>query len=105
MRKNFEFEPSEFVCYLALGIWCLHGMTNLSEDSNAGKSFSILVSEKHQGRRLDQFLSQTPLNLSRSQAKNLIEKHLIFLNQKQTKPSAHVKTGDRVSGSLPGPEP
>jgi len=70
-----------------------------------GKQFSISVTERESGKRLDQFLSQTPLNLSRSQAKNLIEKRLIFLNQKQTKPSAHVKTGDRVSGSLPGPEP
>ena len=80
-------------------------MTNLSKDNNAGKSFSILVSEKHHGRRLDQFVSGTILNLSRSQAKNLIEKHLIFLNQKPTKPGAHVKTGDRVSGSRPEPEP
>jgi 23S rRNA pseudouridine1911/1915/1917 synthase len=70
-----------------------------------GKHFSINVTERESGRRLDQFLSQTNPNLSRSQAKNLIEKHLIFLNQKPTKPSAHVKTGDIVSGSLPGPEP
>jgi 23S rRNA pseudouridine1911/1915/1917 synthase len=80
-------------------------MTNLSKDSNAGRSFSILVSEKHYGRRLDQFLSGTHLNLSRSQAKNLVEKHVIFLNQRPTKPSAHVKAGDIVSGSLPEPEP
>jgi 23S rRNA pseudouridine1911/1915/1917 synthase len=70
-----------------------------------GKHFSINVTERESGRRLDQFLSQTNPNLSRSQAKNLIEKHLIFLNQKPTKPSAHVKTGDIVSGSLPEPEP
>ncbi len=70
-----------------------------------GKHFSINVTERESGRRLDQFLSGSHLNLSRSQAKNLIEKHLIFLNQKPTKPSAHVKTGDGVSGSLPGPEP
>jgi 23S rRNA pseudouridine1911/1915/1917 synthase len=70
-----------------------------------GSSFSICVTQKDLGRRLDQFLSGTNLNLSRSQAKNLVEKHLIFLNQKPTKPSAHVKTGDIVSGSLPEPEP
>jgi len=80
-------------------------MTNLSKDSNAGKSFSVLVSEKHHGRRLDQFLSGISLNLSRSQAKHLVEKRLIFLNRKPTKPSAHVRTGDTVSGSLPEPEP
>jgi len=80
-------------------------MTHLLKDNDGGKSFSILVSEKYHGRRLDQFLSGATLDLSRSQAKNLIEKHLVFLNQKPTKPGAHVKTGDRVSGSLPKPEP
>jgi 23S rRNA pseudouridine1911/1915/1917 synthase len=80
-------------------------MTHSFKDNNGDKSFSILVSEKHHGKRLDQFLAGAHLNLSRSQAKNLIEKHLIFLNQKPTKPSAHVKTRDRISGSLPGPEP
>jgi 23S rRNA pseudouridine1911/1915/1917 synthase len=80
-------------------------MTRLSEDNNTGKSFSILVSEKHRGRRFDQFLSETHLNLSRSRAKNLVEKHLILLNQRPTKPSAHVKTGDEVSGFLPEAKP
>ena len=70
-----------------------------------GSSFSIRVTQKDLGRRLDQFLSGTNLNLSRSQAKHLVEKHLIFLNQKPAKPSAHLKSGDIVSGSLPEPEP
>jgi len=78
------------------------GPENLFEH---GKHFSINVTERESGRRLDQFLSGIHLNLSRSQAKNLIEKHLIFLNQKPTKPSARVRTGEIVSGSLPGPEP
>ncbi len=78
-------------------------MTQLSEESN-GKSFRIRVSSRGAGRRLDQFLSETNLKLSRSQAKNLIQKHLVTLNQKPTKPSAHVKTGDTVSGTLPQPE-
>jgi 23S rRNA pseudouridine1911/1915/1917 synthase len=77
----------------------------MTKDNNAGKSFSIRVSENYQGRRLDQFLSEANLNLSRSRAKNLIEKHLIFLNQKPTKPSARVRPGDTVSGFLPEPEP
>lgn len=79
-------------------------MTNLSKNDNGGKSFSIRVSEKYRGKRLDQFLSEANLNLSRSHAKNLIEKHLIFLNRKPTKPSAHPRTGDIVSGFLPEPE-
>ncbi len=80
-------------------------MTNLSEEKNGGKSFTIRVSPKGAGRRLDQFLSETNLKLSRSQAKNLIQRHLVFLNQKPAKPSAHVKTGDVLSGTLPEPEP
>lgn len=70
-----------------------------------GKHLSITVTERWSGRRLDQFLSETHLNLSRSQAKSLIEKHHIFLNQKPTKPSAHIKAGDTVSGTLPKPSP
>jgi 23S rRNA pseudouridine1911/1915/1917 synthase len=78
------------------------GPENLFEQ---GKHFSITVTKRGEGRRLDRFLSERNLNLSRSQAKNLVEKHLILLNQKPTKPSAHVKTGDIVSGSLPQLKP
>ncbi len=78
------------------------GLENLFEP---GRHFSLQVTAKSQGRRLDQFLSETNLNLSRSQAKNLIQKHLIFLNQKPTKPSTHLRMGDLVSGSLPEPKP
>jgi len=80
-------------------------MTNLPKNNNRGKSFSIHVSEKVQGKRLDQFLSEADVGLTRSQAKNLIEKHLILLNRNPTKPSAHVRVADIVSGSLPEPEP
>jgi 23S rRNA pseudouridine1911/1915/1917 synthase len=80
-------------------------MRNLLTENEAGKHFSIQGSKKDEGRRLDQFLSETHLNLSRSQAKSLIEKHHIFLNQKPTKPSAHIKAGDTVSGTLPKPSP
>lgn len=70
-----------------------------------GKHFSITVTERERGRRLDQFLSETHLNLSRSRAKNLIEKHLILLNQRPTKPGAHVKSSDVISGLLPEARP
>ena len=74
------------------------------ENQEKGKPFSILVATRDQGRRLDQFLSEADLNLSRSHAKNLIQKHHILLNQKPTKPSAHLKAGDMISGNLPMPE-
>ncbi len=80
-------------------------MINRSEENNGGKSFTIRVPQKGEGRRLDQFLSEANPKLSRSQAKNLIQKHLVFLNQKPTKPSARVKEDDIVSGALPHPEP
>src|SRR5512139_2154929 len=70
-----------------------------------GKHFSITVTERGSGTRLDQFLSASDLKLSRSQAKILIEKHQIILNQKPTKPSAHLKVGDTISGILPEPVP
>jgi 23S rRNA pseudouridine1911/1915/1917 synthase len=70
-----------------------------------GKHFSITVTKRDEGRRLDQFFSETDLNLSRSQAKKLIEAGNILLNQRPTKPSAHLKAGDRISGTLPQPKP
>ena len=66
------------------------------------KHFSLHVTDRNQGRRIDQFLSERDLNLTRSQAKRLIEAGVIFLNRKPAKPSIHVKAGDIVSGTLPG---
>jgi 23S rRNA pseudouridine1911/1915/1917 synthase len=63
------------------------------------------VAIKDQRKRLDQFLSETDLHVSRSQAKKLIEEGMVHLNQRPTKPSAHLKKGDIVSGVLPKPEP
>jgi 23S rRNA pseudouridine1911/1915/1917 synthase len=80
-------------------------MSNLFKENDQGKSFLIQISKKDQGKRLDQFLSKINLNLSRSQAKILIDKQHIFLNQKPTKPSVHIKAGDTVSGTLPEPSP
>jgi 23S rRNA pseudouridine1911/1915/1917 synthase len=78
------------------------GLKNLFDQ---GKYFSIQIPLKDQGRRIDQFLSETNLHLSRSQAKKLIEEGAILLNNQKTKPSAHIKSGDLISGRLPKPEP
>lgn len=67
--------------------------------------FSIHVEEKDQGKRIDRFLSEVISNLSRSQANKLIKSKAIFLNEKPTKPSAHLRAGDIISGSIPGVEP
>ncbi|OGP73408.1 MAG: RNA pseudouridine synthase [Deltaproteobacteria bacterium RBG_16_49_23] len=76
-------------------------MENLVEEST--KSFSIQVTEEGQGKRLDLFLAEANLSLSRSQAKHLIEQKMILLNQKPVKPSIHLKTGNVISGTLPQP--
>src|SRR5512139_258380 len=70
-----------------------------------GRDFAIIVSQGKEGVRLDQFLSQTDLGLSRSQAKKRIEEGSIRLNRNAAKPSVHVKAQDRVSGTLPEPQP
>ena len=75
------------------------------EASEGGQHFSLHVTATDQGKRLDQFLSQIDLVLSRSQAKNLIEERVILLNQKPAKPSVHLKQGDFISGTLPKPKP
>jgi 23S rRNA pseudouridine1911/1915/1917 synthase len=75
------------------------------KEDHEGKHFTIQVTAKDQGKRLDQFLSQTDFNLSRSQAKKLIEEKVILLNQKSAKPSVHLKQGDLISGTLPKPKP
>ena len=80
-------------------------MRILSTEDETGKHFSLDVAEKYQGRRLDQFLSEVDLNLSRSQAKKLIEAGNILLSQRPSKPSVHLKAGDVVSGILPQPRP
>lgn len=75
-----------------------------TERQEKGKPFSIVVSEKDQGKRLDQFLADTHLNLSRSQAKKWIEGGIIFLNDKSPKPSVHLKMEDKISGTFPQPK-
>jgi 23S rRNA pseudouridine1911/1915/1917 synthase len=70
-----------------------------------GFSFSLQVTVKDQGRRIDRFLSESGLNLSRSQAKHLIEQKMILLNRQPVKPSTHLKTGNVISGTLTQPSP
>jgi 23S rRNA pseudouridine1911/1915/1917 synthase len=75
------------------------------EEQPKGQPFSFSIMEKDRDKRLDQFLAEAGLPLSRSQAKRLIETKAILLNQKPVKPSHHVKTGDLVGGIIPEPEP
>ncbi len=76
-----------------------------NKNDKKGSPFSIQVSEKDKGIRIDQFLTKKLLNLSRSQAKNLIEMGIILLNQKKTKPGIRLKSGDLISGIIPMAQP
>lgn len=69
------------------------------------KSFILKVTSKDNGRRIDQFLAESDLPLSRSRAKHLIEQKMILLNQRAIKPGARLKSGDTISGTLPEPQP
>src|SRR4030042_4898460 len=75
------------------------------EASDEGKHFSLRVTAKDKGKRLDQFLSETDLNLSRSQAKHLIKNNSILLDHRPAKPRTHLKADDLISGTFPTPRP
>jgi 23S rRNA pseudouridine1911/1915/1917 synthase len=77
----------------------------LSSKKGEEKSFSISVAARDQGKRIDRFLSESALHLSRSHAKHLIEQKKIFLDGHPVKPSAHLKAGNTISGTLPRPAP
>jgi len=70
-----------------------------------GRQIQICVSEKGHGRRLDQFLAEADLDLSRSHAKQLIQDGLILLNEKPAKASTRLNRGDTLSGVIPQPQP
>ncbi len=80
-------------------------MHTQANDLMEGRHFTVQVSEKDRGRRLDQFVADSELDLSRSQVKRWIEAHAILLNDRPAKPGSHLKAGDRVSCTLPAPTP
>ncbi len=65
----------------------------------------VIVSREKGNKRLDQFISEVS-ELSRSQAKEIIEKGLVKVNGKEAKkPSQKVKEGQVVSFEVPPPKP
>ncbi len=77
---------------------------NRFEEAGGARPFTLRIGPKDRGRRFDQFLSDTHLNLSRSQAKKLIEAEDVLLNQRPAKASTHLKTDDVITGILPHPK-
>ncbi len=65
----------------------------------------VEVEKEQSGKRLDQFLSEVA-DISRSQAKELIEEGLVLVDgKKPKKPFQKVKEGQRVEFEIPEPEP
>lgn len=67
--------------------------------------FEYIITPEQKGRRLDQFLpSIRELNLSRSQAKKLIEDGFVTVNKQLSEPSYKIKLDDRIKISIPPPK-
>ena len=55
--------------------------------------------------RLDQFLTSQPVGLTRNQLRQLILGGFVLLNGDPAKPSQRIRMGDRVSLTVPPPQP
>jgi len=65
----------------------------------------LLFPEDRPAERLDTFLSEYLLDISRSQLKKLIDSGLITVNGVATKASSKLKGGESIQVTLPEPEP
>ncbi|MDA3904359.1 MAG: RluA family pseudouridine synthase [Desulfuromusa sp.] len=65
----------------------------------------LLFPEDRPAERLDTFLSECLLDISRSQLKKLIDSGLITVNGVATKASSKLKGGESIQVNLPEPEP
>ena len=64
-----------------------------------GAEFTVFIGEM----RLDQFLASQQKELTRSQVQGLIAQGLALVNGRPAKPSQRVRSGDRVSLTIPPP--
>jgi 23S rRNA pseudouridine1911/1915/1917 synthase len=67
------------------------------------RAFAFLVSTADGGKRVDRFLQEQNLSLSRSRIKQLIDGGQFVINDRRVKAGAKLKSGDRVSGLVPAP--
>ncbi len=63
------------------------------------------VAPEHAGQRLDRYLAQQAIQLSRSQVKHLLEAGRITLEGRFAKASQVLKGGERITVQVPPPEP
>lgn len=71
----------------------------------ARKTMSVRVGPEDEGRRLDVFVSETWPQLSRAQAKRLVDGGSVTVGGARKKPSFALRPGDEVAVILPEPEP
>jgi 23S rRNA pseudouridine1911/1915/1917 synthase len=64
--------------------------------SQAGKRFVFEVAEAESGERLDVFLSEQDISLTRSQVKRLADEGKVWVNSLNTKAGYRLRTGDSV---------
>jgi 23S rRNA pseudouridine1911/1915/1917 synthase len=67
-------------------------------------SLSFVADHSHAGERLDIFLAQQALDISRSRIKHLILQRQVTVNDQPVKPHYLLKTGDRIQFRLPEPK-
>lgn len=65
----------------------------------------ILIKVKPREARLDKYLSQTNKQISRSQAKKLINSGFIQVNDHSVEPDYELQRGDRIKIEIPPPKP
>ncbi len=77
----------------------------ISADSLSGEVRVLEVESRDTGCRVDQFLAQTDLGLTRSRLRQLIADGNALVNGTVAKPAHRLRTGDIVSVSIPAPRP
>ena len=70
-----------------------------------GGLFESVISSEREGQRLDQYLVDLLPDLSRSRLGGLIRGGFVFVNGTPSKAANRLKDGDRVTATIPPPEP
>lgn len=67
--------------------------------------FEFLVKDEHQGERLDRFLAQALVQVSRSAVQQMLEQQLVRVNGVFVSKNYKLRTGDCIQGEQLEPEP
>jgi 23S rRNA pseudouridine1911/1915/1917 synthase len=67
------------------------------------EDFRFVVGNADAGMRLDTYLSQRVVELTRSQIKKLVQEQGILVNHLPSKPATRLRKGDVITGSIPPP--